>query len=230
QEVRRPPGRDAALAVGDEHDVAAPVARGAEAAERGGERRLEVRAAAGEVLGDVEGAVLLHLVPLARVQVEGEERRVGGREADEAEEPALAPGDLEECQGDGLRPDLLLALHRPRPVEADDHRPPPALVDAAHGIGEEAALDQPAGEVAAAGSAARARSGISPSRWAMFCAFCRSRAAATSAACSPSSRASAAFLAPPSVASRSRLSRSAARPRTSSSWRSSSKRSSRSPR
>src|SRR5207237_9662431 len=124
-------------------------ARGAEAAERGGERRLEVRAAAGEVLGDVEGAVLLHLVPLARVQVEGEERRVGGREADEAEEPALAPGDLEERQGDGLRPDLLLALHRPRPVEADDHRPPPALVDAAQGIGEEAALDQPAGEVAA---------------------------------------------------------------------------------
>src|SRR5206468_5157923 len=138
-----------ALAVGDEDHVATPVASGAEAVERSGERRLEVGAAAREVLGHVERAVLLHLVALARVQIEGEERRVGRREADEAEEPPLPARDLEEGQGDRLRPDLLVARHRARAVEADDHRAAAALVGAAERVGEEAALDQATREVAA---------------------------------------------------------------------------------
>src|SRR5207237_988291 len=73
----------------------------------------------------------------------------GRREADEAEEPPLPASDLEERQRDRLRPDLLVARHRARAVEADDHRAAAALVGAAERVREEAALDQAAGEVAA---------------------------------------------------------------------------------
>src|SRR5262249_52802664 len=127
----------------------APVARGAQAVERRVEWNHEVRAPAGEVLGDVERAVLLHLVVRTRVQIERVERRLRRREADEAEEPPLPPRDLEERQRHGLRPDLLLTRHRGRAVEADDHRPASVLLGAAEAVGEELALHQPARELAA---------------------------------------------------------------------------------
>src|SRR5439155_157764 len=71
----------------------------------------------------------------------------GRREADEAEEPPLPARDLEQRQRDRLRPDLLVARHRARAVEADDHRAAAALVGAAERVREEAALDQAAREV-----------------------------------------------------------------------------------
>src|SRR6185295_4131940 len=77
------------------------------------------------------------------------QRRLRRREADEAEQPALAARDLEQRERDRLRPDLLVARHRRGAVEADDHRPAPALLGPAQRVGEEAALDQPAREVAA---------------------------------------------------------------------------------
>src|SRR5439155_8967048 len=48
---------------------------------------------------------------------------------------------------DGVRPDLLVAGHRARAVEADDHRTAAPLL-AADGVGEEAALDEAPREVA----------------------------------------------------------------------------------
>src|SRR5439155_24540011 len=50
-------------------------------------------------------------------------------------------------QRDRLRPDLLVAHHRARAVEADDHRAAAALVGAAERVREEAALDQAPREV-----------------------------------------------------------------------------------
>src|SRR5262245_12465662 len=147
-EVLEPRGRDLALAIGDQHDVAAPVARRGQRGERGVERHLEIRPAARKVFGDVEGALVAHQVVVARVQVEGEEGSVRRREADEAEQPALAARDLEEGQRDGLRPDLLLARHRGRAVEADDHRAASALVRAPETVAEQLSFRVTAQEVA----------------------------------------------------------------------------------
>src|SRR5439155_1290968 len=124
-----------------------------------------------KVLRDVEGAVFLHLVALARIQVEREERGIGGREADEAKEPALAACDLEQRQSHRLRPDLLLPGHRRGAVETDDHRPPAASPVLQLCDSSPASATRRARPAAAAGSASRARAGISRRRSAICCAL-----------------------------------------------------------
>src|SRR5215467_12938968 len=76
-ELAQPLGVDSALAVGDEHDVAARMADAAQAVEGGAERLLKIGAAAGEVLGEREDLVHVGGVALARVEVEHLQRRLG---------------------------------------------------------------------------------------------------------------------------------------------------------
>src|SRR5262249_60129390 len=107
-ERRRPLRRHLAFAVGDEDHVAAPIARLGEAGHGRVEGLLEIRATAREHLRYLERAVDAHGVMITGVQVDGDEWGLGPGEADEAEEPSLPAGDLEQRERHGLRPQFLL--------------------------------------------------------------------------------------------------------------------------
>jgi len=142
-----PLGLDLALPVGDEDEVATPQVALGEAAGGSLERRAEVGAAAGEVLRQVERALERHRPRVARVHLELAQPGFARGEADHVAAAAPAPRQLHEGESDRLRPQLLVARHRRRGVEAHHDRPVAALVGAAQRIGEHAAVEQPALEV-----------------------------------------------------------------------------------
>ena len=146
--MAQPLGTHLRFAVGDYHDIAALEFLFAEQFDRGVERRLEIGAAAGKILGHLDDLVQLRLVAPLAIEVEHLEADVAGGKHHGAEQPALAPRDIHQGQRDRLRPHLLLALHRGAHVDAHDHRALALLLVIAQPVLQDAALEHAAMEIA----------------------------------------------------------------------------------